>query len=98
MKTRDNRLIANKPRVSLTKLPREGLSGTLDRTIPSERPKLDLAVERAGAGARRALTGGLGVSANQGRADRPYPAAGAQVRERVENGWIWIGRSGLDLA
>jgi hypothetical protein len=66
--------------VSYAKLPREGVSGTLDRTISSGRPRLDLAVERAGM--RRALTGGLGVSANQGRADRPGPAGGARVRER----------------
>jgi hypothetical protein len=63
MKTRDGGLIPNKPRVCLTKLPREGVSGTLDRTISGERPRLYLAVERAGEGARRALTGGLRVSA-----------------------------------
>jgi hypothetical protein len=90
-------LIPNKPRVSLTKLPHEWVSGTLDRTIPSGRPRLDLAVERAGAGVRRALTSGLGVSANQGRADRPGPAAGARVRDRVGNDWIWIRRLRLDL-
>jgi hypothetical protein len=45
-------------------------------------------VVRADAGAQRALTGGLRVSANQGRADRPGPAAGVRVREREENGRI----------
>jgi hypothetical protein len=98
VKTRDGGLIPNKLRVSLTKSPCEGVSGTRDRTISSGRSRLDLAVEHVGMGARRVLTGGLGVSVNQGRADRPGPAAGARVRERVENGRIWIGRSGLDLA
>jgi hypothetical protein len=37
------------------------------------------------------LIGGLGASANQGGADRPGPAAGAWVRERVGNSQIWIG-------
>jgi hypothetical protein len=32
------------------------------------------------AGVRRALTGGLRASANQGGADRPDPEAGARVR------------------
>ena len=76
--------------VSYAKLPREGVSGTLDRMILSGRPRLDLTAERAGAGARRALTGGLGVSATQGRADRLDPVAVARVRERVTNGRIWI--------
>jgi hypothetical protein len=80
VKTRDGGLIPNKLRVSLTKLPREGVSVTLDRTILSGRPRLDLAVERAGADAQRALTGGLGVSATQGRADTPGPTLGAQLR------------------
>jgi hypothetical protein len=79
-------LILVNPRVSYAKLPREGVSGTLDRTILSRRPRLDLVAERTGA--RRALTGGLGVSATQGRADRPDPAAGTRVRERVRNGRI----------
>jgi hypothetical protein len=77
-KTRDDGLIPNKPRVSYAKLPHEGVSGNLNRTIPSGRPRLDLAVERAGA--RRVLTGGIGASATRGRADRPGPAAGARVR------------------
>jgi hypothetical protein len=88
-------LILGNPRVSYAKLPREGVSGTLDRTILSGRPRLDLAAERAGA--RRALTVGLEVPATQGRADRPDPEAGARVRERVRNGWIWIGRLRLGL-
>jgi hypothetical protein len=37
------------------------------------------------------------VSANQGGADRPSPAAGAQVRGREDNGRIWIGGLRLDL-
>jgi hypothetical protein len=45
-KTRDDGLIPNKPRVSYAKLPCEGVLGTLDRTIPSGRPRLDLAAER----------------------------------------------------
>jgi hypothetical protein len=61
-KTRDGGLIPNKPRVSYAKPPREGVSGNLNRMIPSARPRLDLTVERVGAW--RALTGGLGVSAN----------------------------------
>jgi hypothetical protein len=85
-KTRDGGLIPNKPRVSYAKPPREGVSGNLNRTIPSARPRLDLTVERAGA--RRALTCGLGVSANQGGADRLGLAAGARVRKREENGRI----------
>jgi hypothetical protein len=36
--------------------------------------------KRTGTGAQRVLTGGLRASANQGGADRPDPAAGAQVR------------------
>jgi hypothetical protein len=79
VKTRDGGLIPNKPRVSYAKLPHEGVSGNLDRTISSERPRLDLA------GAWRALTGGLGLPATQGRADRPDPAAGVRGRERVRN-------------
>jgi hypothetical protein len=37
------------------------------------------------------------VLATQGRADRPDPAAGARVGERVRNGRIWIGGLRLDL-
>jgi hypothetical protein len=81
-------LIPNKPRVSYAKLPREGVSGNLDRTILCGLPRLDLVVKRAGAGAQRALISGLGAPATQGRASRPGPAAGARVRERVENGRI----------
>jgi hypothetical protein len=92
------RVDSRKPEGLLRKTATRRVSGTLDSTIPSGRSRLDLAVERAGAGARRALIGGLGVSANEGRADRPGPVVGARVRERVENGRIWIGRSGLDLS
>jgi hypothetical protein len=83
--------------VSLTKLPRERVSGTLDRTIPSRRPRLDLAVERASAGTRRALIGGLEASATQGRADRLGPAAGARVRGAGLTCSICIGRLRLGL-
>jgi hypothetical protein len=46
-KTRDGGLILGNPRVSYAKLPREGVSGTLDHTIPSGRTRLDLVAERA---------------------------------------------------
>jgi hypothetical protein len=70
-------MILGNPRVSYAKLPRKGVSGTLDRTILSGQPRLDLATRRASADkwARGA--------SDQGRADRPDPAAGARVRERV---------------
>jgi hypothetical protein len=63
VKTWDGGLIPNKLRVSYAKLPHEGVSGNLDRTIPSKRPRLDLSAERAGAGVRRVLIGGLGMLA-----------------------------------
>jgi hypothetical protein len=97
VKTRDDGLIPNKLRVSYAKPPHKGVLGNLNRTIPSGWPRLDLTVERAGAGARRALKGGLGVSVNQGGADRSGPAVAAWVREREENDWIWIGGMILDL-
>jgi hypothetical protein len=62
-KIQDGGLILGNQRVSYAKLPREGVPGTLDCTTPSGRHRLDLAVERAGVGMRRALIGGLGVSA-----------------------------------
>jgi hypothetical protein len=46
VKTRDGELILGNPRVSYAKLPRERVSGTLDRTILNERPRLDLEAER----------------------------------------------------
>jgi hypothetical protein len=52
---------------------------------------------RMGAGVRRVLTGGLGVSATQGRADRPDLVAEGRVRERVRNGRICIRGLILDL-
>jgi hypothetical protein len=42
MKPRDGGLIPKKPRVLLTKRPREGVSADLDRTIIDQRPGLDL--------------------------------------------------------
>jgi hypothetical protein len=91
--TRDDGLILKNSRFYYAKLPREGVSGTLDRTIPSGWPRLDLTAKRAGACAcaRRALTGGLGMSTTQGGANRSDLAAGARVRERVRNSRIWIG-------
>jgi hypothetical protein len=41
-KTRDGGLILNKLRVSLIKLPREGVSGESNRWIRNRRPRLDL--------------------------------------------------------
>jgi hypothetical protein len=41
-KTRDDGLISSKPRVSLRKLPREGVSGESNRWIRNRRPRLDL--------------------------------------------------------
>ena len=40
-KTQDDGLIIENPRVSYAKPPREGVSGNLDRTITSGRPRLD---------------------------------------------------------
>jgi hypothetical protein len=42
MKTRDVGLISSKPRVSLRKLTREGVSGESNRWIRNRRPRLDL--------------------------------------------------------
>jgi hypothetical protein len=96
-KTQDSGLILGNPRVSYAKPPCEGVSGNLDRTITSRRPRLDLAVERAGVDGQRALTGGLRVSATRGRADRPGPAIGVRVRGAGPSSWIHIGRWRPDL-
>ena len=72
---------------------REGVSDDLNHRIADQQTGLDL----ADAGAQRALTGGLAVSANQGGADRSGPVAGVRVREREENGRIWIGGLRLGL-
>ena len=90
-------MILGNPRVSYAKLPREGVLGNMDRAITSGHPRLDLAVERAGTDAQRALTGGLGVSATRGRADRPGPAIGTRVRGARLSSWIHIGRWRSDL-
>jgi hypothetical protein len=47
-KIQDSGLILGNLRVSYAKLPREGVSGNLDRTITSGRERLDLTVERVG--------------------------------------------------
>jgi hypothetical protein len=95
-KIQDSGLILGNLRVSYAKLPREGVSGNLDRTITSGRARLDLAVERVGA--RQALTGGLRVLATQGRADRMGLAAGARVRGAGLSCWIYIGQLRLDCS
>jgi hypothetical protein len=82
-KPKDGGLILRKPRGYLTILPREGVQGYTDRPISGQRPRLNPIDERAGTGAHRALTGGLGVSATWGWADRSGPAAGARVRVRI---------------
>jgi hypothetical protein len=64
VKTRDGGLISNKPRVSLRKLPREGVSGESNRWIRNRQPRLDLR-PRARAGGR-ALTGGTGSVSDRG--------------------------------
>jgi hypothetical protein len=59
-KPRDGMLNLRKLRVSLTKRPREGISGFLGCQIHDQRSRLDMAGERAGARARgcERLTGG----------------------------------------
>jgi hypothetical protein len=63
VKTRDDGLISNKPGVSLTILPHEGVSGSLGHRISDQRPRTVRARARGRVDARRALTGGLGASA-----------------------------------
>jgi hypothetical protein len=78
-KTRDGGLIFKKPRVSLTKLPSEGVRGNLIHPIADGRPRSDLS-ERACAGARaqawanKWATGVSGLGAR--RPDQPGPATG----------------------
>jgi hypothetical protein len=55
-------LISRNPRVSLAILPLEGVRGHLNHQIADRRPRLHIADEHAGVGARRVLTGGLGMS------------------------------------
>jgi hypothetical protein len=62
----------------LSKNTLEGVSDDLNHRIADQWTRLD----PADAGAQRALTGALGVSVNQGGADRPGPEVGARVRER----------------
>jgi hypothetical protein len=78
-KSRYDRLILGNPRVSYAKLPREGVSGNLDRTITSERLGLNPTSERAGAtdrwgreGLRHWRTGPTGQrgAESMGRASR----------------------------
>jgi hypothetical protein len=57
-KLRDDGLIFKKLGVSLTILPREGVSGSLDHRIPDQRPRTDPA-------SGRALTSGLGRSVTE---------------------------------
>jgi hypothetical protein len=59
VKTRDDRLILGKPRVSLTKRSCEGVSDSLSRQILNQRSRLDPSAS-ARVDPRRALTGGLG--------------------------------------
>jgi hypothetical protein len=70
VKTRDGGLISNKPRVSLRKLPREGISGESNRRIRNRQARLDLRPRAREGG--RALTGGTGSVSDRGgeRADR----------------------------
>jgi hypothetical protein len=71
-------LISKNPRGYLTDLPGEGVRGVLGRPISYQRPKTDLAEERARG---RALTGGPGqsVARGRGRADQSGPASGVQA-------------------
>jgi hypothetical protein len=70
----DDGLISYKSRVSLRKLPREGVSGESNCRIRNRRPRLDMR-PRARAGGR-ALTGGTGSVSDKGgeRTDRAGPA------------------------
>jgi hypothetical protein len=64
MKARGGRLILRKPRVSLAKLPREGVRDNLIHPIADERPRSDLSERaRGGRGRERRLTSGPGESA-----------------------------------
>jgi hypothetical protein len=58
-KTRDDGLFSGKPRVSLAKLPCEGVSGLPSRQIHDQRPRLDPSASES-ADPRRALIGGPG--------------------------------------
>jgi hypothetical protein len=94
-KTRDDRLIPTNPRVSLTKLPREGVRDPLNRYIKNQRPRLDLRA-RARAGERGADKRASGVSdRGEGRADRSDPAPGDIGADRRVRMWGVRARSGV---
>jgi hypothetical protein len=63
-KTRDDGLISSKPRVSLRKLPRDGVSGESNRWIRNRQSRLDLRPRTRAGG--RALTGGPGSVSDRG--------------------------------
>jgi hypothetical protein len=101
-KTRDGGLISSKPRVSLRKLPCEGVSGESNCWIKNRRPRLDMRPRaRGGGGGGRALTGGTGSVSDRGGecADRAGPAPeGKRTATRVRGGpsrSIKIGRGGV---
>jgi hypothetical protein len=99
VKARDDGLISNKPRVSLRKLPREGVSGESNHQIRNRRPRLYLrqrarACERASADRRARECQRQGGE----RADRAGPAPeGKRTAAGVRGGLsdsIKIGRGG----
>ena len=81
MKPRDNRLIFRKPRIFLTKLPREGVQGSASLPIFEQRIGLDPAYELAGAWAR---------TPNK-RGPRASGAGAAGVRDRALEHWPLTG-------
>jgi hypothetical protein len=78
-------LILTKPRVSLAILPREGVLGSLSRTIANERLRSDSAGEHADMGERAQLTNGPGQSAtgNKRRANLSGLAPGGTDDQQV---------------
>jgi hypothetical protein len=86
-KSRDGGLILNKPRVSLIKLPREGVPGDSNCYISNRWPRLDLR-PRARAAGGRVLTGGPGSVSDRGggRNDRAGPAPGDTGTDRRARG------------
>jgi hypothetical protein len=76
VKTRDDRLISNKPGVSLTILPREGVSGSLDHRISDQLPRKDMRVsERTRARAHTDLRARAVSDRGQG--------------SRLTDSWVW---------